>query len=230
MTSDNARERQLQADSAGDPNSGDGGQLGQVLAGDAEGTEFVIGEPAPSSRAPMLLLVLLVVLGAVIYLVYLKKAPQAATASPGTQTQAAKKTINQFLSSGNDSIKQMEQLKDNIGKVVQEFRSYPAMAQVPLSQLKDNPFRHVGSDDQPGAGDTDQSFERLAAERQRILDAVRQLQLQSIMHGENNRACMINNTMYTEGQQIDQFTIDRIMSSSVVVRSGQYRFELKMVH
>ena len=39
---------------------------------------------------------------------------------------------------------------------------------------------------------------------------------------------MINNTLYLEGQQVDQFIIERIEPGRVVVKTGVYRFELKM--
>jgi hypothetical protein len=54
------------------------------------------------------------------------------------------------------------------------------------------------------------------------------LQLQSIVHSGSRKACMINNTLYAEGQQVDQFTIEKIEASRVIVKSGAYRFELKM--
>ena len=65
-------------------------------------------------------------------------------------------------------------------------------------------------------------------ERQAALKAVQALQLQSIMFGETRRACMINNALCTEGQQVDDFVIEKITQGAVIVRSGTYRFELKM--
>ena len=39
---------------------------------------------------------------------------------------------------------------------------------------------------------------------------------------------MINNTMYTEGQQVDSFVVEKINPGTVVVKSSVYRFELRM--
>jgi type II secretory pathway component PulC len=39
---------------------------------------------------------------------------------------------------------------------------------------------------------------------------------------------MINNTLYSEGQQVESFTIEKITPDSVIVKNGSYRFELKM--
>jgi len=48
------------------------------------------------------------------------------------------------------------------------------------------------------------------------------------MSGGARTACMINNTIYREGQQIDQLTIEKISPTSVIVRTGAYRFELTL--
>jgi Type II secretion system protein B len=66
--------------------------------------------------------------------------------------------------------------------------------------------------------------------RQAALKAVQELALQSIMFSENRRACMINNSLYREGQQVDDFTVDKISPQSVIVKTGPYRFELRMQH
>ena len=60
------------------------------------------------------------------------------------------------------------------------------------------------------------------------LKAVQAMNLQSIIHSGSRKACMINNTLYMEGQQADQFIIEKITPSGVVVKVGVYRFELKM--
>ena len=61
-----------------------------------------------------------------------------------------------------------------------------------------------------------------------MLKAVQGLQLQTVMSGEVRKACMINNTLYQEGQQVEGFTIEKISPGGVVVKNGPYRFELKM--
>jgi hypothetical protein len=48
------------------------------------------------------------------------------------------------------------------------------------------------------------------------------------MSGGARKSCMVNNTLYTEGQQVDGFTIEKIAPDSVIVRNGSYRFELRM--
>ena len=38
----------------------------------------------------------------------------------------------------------------------------------------------------------------------------------------------INNALYLEGQQVDQFTVEKIEPHRVIVKTGTFRFELKM--
>ena len=69
---------------------------------------------------------------------------------------------------------------------------------------------------------------RREEERQAVLKAVGALNLQSVIHSGTRKSCMINNTLYTEGQQVDSFVVERISPDAVVVRNGVYRFELRM--
>jgi hypothetical protein len=39
---------------------------------------------------------------------------------------------------------------------------------------------------------------------------------------------MINNALYTEGQTVEGFLVEKIAPNTVIVRNGQYRFELRM--
>jgi len=67
-----------------------------------------------------------------------------------------------------------------------------------------------------------------AEEKAVALRAVQGLQLQSIMHSDTRRACLINNTLYSEGQQVDSLVIEKIQPKSVIVKSGPYRFGVRI--
>lgn len=54
------------------------------------------------------------------------------------------------------------------------------------------------------------------------------LNLQSVLHSKVAPACLINNMLLRENQQVNGFTIDRINPNSVVVHRGVYRFEVKL--
>ena len=112
-----------------------------------------------------------------------------------------------------------------------EFRFRPGMTQVPVTDLKANPFRS-----QDGFARRRSRFPPIppnAAKTNRSgrprLRAVQSLQLQSILRGDSHRACLINNALYQEGQTVDGFVIEEIGLNTVVVRKGVYRFELKGV-
>lgn len=200
-----------------------GSDLAQTLGG-GEGDFIYEAEPKQSNRTAALLLLLVLVAGAGAYFMYFRKGPAPAAAAPaGAAT--ADQTITQFLNSGSQNIKQMQEMLRNTEGIVQQFRSYPGMRQVPLSQLQTNPFRFGNPADNAAGPPVANSREQ---ERNQAIKAVRQLVLRSIMHSGTHRACMINDQLYMEGQQVDQFTIERITPDSVIVRTGVYRFELKM--
>jgi hypothetical protein len=200
-----------------------GPDLAQALGGGSE--EPYIGEEKKPANKNMMVLVGVALVGvAVVYFMYFKKGPE--TAGAATQANQADQTITQFLSDGTRNIQQMEQMLRETEKVVEQFRTYPSMAQKPLSELRTNPFRF--HDEAGVPEDAEMAKRKREEERAAALKAVSGLALQSIMHSGSHKACMINNQLYKEGQQIKEFTIDRISPDSVIVRTGAYRFELKM--
>jgi len=192
----------------------------------AEASGYVLAEPKRLNRSTLVLLGLILAGAGGTYLMMHRSGPATASAS----TMAAKeadKTITQFLSGGQSNLKSMEEMLRSTEKVVQQFLSYPSMTQIPLSDLHTNPFRHAVE-----APTADRASEVAAKKREQerlaALQAVQGLQLQSIMVSETRRAAMINNSLVQEGQQVDGFAVEKINASAVVVKSGIYRFELKM--
>jgi hypothetical protein len=220
-------------DGAGGGSSGaDGaGELTQALAesGDAQ---FVHEQTRSISRSTIATFAVLILGAGAVFFMYKRAGPQSAAAAVSKETTEAKKTISTFLSGGDSNMKAMEQMLRNTQKIVQQFLSYPSMTQVPLSDLRSNPFKFKTNSpqataDNSGASDAADK-KRREDERQAIVKAVGGFQVQSIMYGDTRRACMINNTLFKEGGQIDNFTIEKINQNSVIVKNGPYRFELKM--
>jgi hypothetical protein len=189
---------------------------------------FVSSEKKPASRSALVFLAILVAAGGGMYFMYTKNGPASASAAATPEAAAASATINEFLS-GGAKMKLMKQTLQDTEKVVQEFRGYPAKTQVPLGDLKTNPFRLLPpASDTPVVADNDAAARRKREEeRVEALQAVQTLQLQSVLSG-SKRACMINNTLYTEGQEAEGFIVEQIAANTVVVRKGVYRFELRM--
>jgi hypothetical protein len=120
-------------------------------------------------------------------------------------------------------------LKDT-EKVVKQFLDYPSLTQIPLSSLHTNPFRFAADGEKAAAQTEDAQKKKREEEKQAAIKACDGLKLQSIISG-SRKACMVNNTLYQEGQVVEQsgieFTIDKIEPARVIVKAGTYRFELK---
>ena len=215
---------------AGATAEGDGaGNLVEALA-EPEGGEVLLEEKKPLNRSTIVTFVVLVIGAGGVWFMYQRTGPGKAAAANSKETVAAKQTINNFLSGGSDNLKAMETMLRNTQKVVQQFVNYPTLTQIPLSDLRTNPFRV--SEEKAGGADAalSEAAEKRKREEERLaaLKAVQGLQLQSIMFADTRRACMVNGAMYTESQAVEGFTIEKINPASVVVKNGPYRFELRM--
>lgn len=208
-------------------NGGDGSDLSATLAGGE--TEFVVAEEKKSATQGLIFLAVLVLVGVGgTYYMYMRQGPDsAAAASP--EAAKAEKTISTFLTSGPEGIKMMQSMLKDTEKVVKQFLEYPSVTQVPLTSLHTNPFKFASAavEENPGAKDEEAAARRREEEKLAATKASEALKLQSIIYSGSRKACMINNTLYQEGQQVEQFTIEKIEPGRVIVRSGPYRFELK---
>jgi hypothetical protein len=207
-----------------DQNAG-GEDLQSALSGGE--TEFVAtDEKKPATTQLLYLLLLIAVGGGGMYYMYKRQGPDSAAASTPEAAKAAQ-TINTFLTSGPGGIQAMKDMLKDTEKVVKQFLDYPSVKQTPLSALMTNPFRFAAPKSTPDA-DAEAAKKKKEEEKLAALKASESLMLQSIIHSGSRRACMINNALYMEGQQVDQFTVEKIEPSRVIVRTGSFRFELKM--
>jgi len=204
--------------------TGDMGDAG-ATGGDSE---FVTETKAPANKNALVLFGLILAGMAGTYLMYVRSGPAQATAA-ALEAEQAKQQISSFLDGGGDNIKNMERMLRETEKVVEQFITYPSVTQIPLEDLSTNPFRQKApaAPGNPQAETEAAQKRRIEAERQAVTRAVGELRLQSIIAG-TRKACMINNTLYTEGQVVESFTIEKINTDAVIVRSGVYRFELRM--
>ncbi len=187
--------------------------------------DFLSTEKKPLSKSTVVVFGLILASAAGLYFMYARSGPQSAAASAVSGKD--KQAIKQFLDNGPENMKLMESMLRNTQAVVDQFHSYPSMKQIPLDDLNGNPFRHVSSTPAADARGEDMEKKR-EEERLAALNAVQALRLQSILYGETRKACMINNALYREGQQVGDFVIERINPDAVVVKRSAYRFELRM--
>lgn len=187
--------------------------------------EFSSESAKPANNALYLLLALVVVGAGVVLFMHMRAGPKVAVASP--EAANAKVTINQFLSDGGKNITAMRELLKNTEKIVQQFLDYPSTNQVKLEDLKTNPFRFAPPKD---AQDTSQAdiAKHAAQEKEAAKKTAQSLKIQTILVSGKTKAAMINNTMYTEGQEINSLTIEKITPSSIIVSSGPNKFEIKI--
>jgi hypothetical protein len=156
----------------------------------------------------------------------LKRSPQSAGASQAAPASSA--SFDQLIATELPAIRNVDVALANTDMTVEELKSAPASVQVPLMELKVNPFRQGGSGASANDAPEDSAAHDLREqERQSALQAVQSLRLESITHRGPDRACTINNVRYQEGQEADGFLVEEIASNIVVVRKGAYRFELK---
>jgi len=190
-------------------------------------TEFVASdEKKPATQQLLYFLLLLAVAGGGMYYMYKRQGPASASASTPEAAKAAE-TVNTFLSSGPSNIKAMQMMLKDTEKFVKQFLEYPSVKQTPLSALVTNPFRFAPKAANADA-DADAAKKKREDEKTAALKASESLMLQSIITSGSRKACMINNALYLEGQQVDQFTVEKIEKHRVIVKTGTFRFELKM--
>jgi predicted nucleic acid-binding Zn ribbon protein len=199
----------------------------------AEDSVIVTEERQPVNRSTLVMFAVIVLGAVVLYVMYRRTGPLGANAATVTkETDEARKTISSFLSGGDSNFKSIEARLKYTEKVVQQFRKYPSATQVPLNDLSTNPFRQHAPEVKKAGGDEGLSEaaekKRREEEKLAIRKAAEGLQLQSIMYSDTRKACMINNTLYREGQNAGDFTVDKISPATVDVHNGPYRFQLRI--
>jgi len=216
------------AGSAGPGGAGGDATLDALNETDASFVTDQPGKKGPPSRGTLMLAGLGVLLAGVIYFMYFRGGPSAASAAELAPAAGPDTTVKTFLADGEGHVKLMQQMLQNTDKVVQRFRTYPAQTQVPLTGLRTNPFRALVPKAKPENESEAAAKRRREEERDAAAVAVAKLKLQSVLQGRSTQACMINGKMYQRGQEIDTFTVEQINTGSVIVRTGSFRFELTM--
>jgi hypothetical protein len=192
-----------------------------------EETEFITEERKPLNRSALMLFVILAIGGAGTYFMYWRTGPATAQAADPAIV-SAEATIADFMKGGRNNIALLHKLLEATARIVEQFKDYTNVIQVPLSDLKANPFHFAWF--KPAAGEDPEEIAKKKREEQRaaVLKAAQALQLQSVVIRANKKACLISNTLYQEGEAVDGFVIEKISPDTVVVRKDAYRIELKM--
>lgn len=216
-----------------DGQDGSGGDLGSALSqGDGGGFVVAEGKKALLGRGTIAMAGVVLVCGAAMAFMWMRSGSSAAAAATPDAAEA-NKSISAFLADDKDNVKQMRDLLTNTDKAVEQFASYPEKTQVPVKALRTNPFRLKAPEDPNAKARVKVAVDEATARKQyedrklAAASAVKKLRLQSILHGKV-KSCMVNNTLYTEGQNVEGFTVEKIEPRRVIVRRDVFRFELKM--
>jgi hypothetical protein len=194
-------------------------------------SEFVADESRkPLNRNALMLVVILAIGAGGTWFMYQRtagpSAASAATAEPSVA--AAEAAVSDFMKGGHNNITLLRKLLDGTAKIIDQFRDYTNVMQIPLSDLKSNPF-HFALAKAPAEQDPEELAKKKREEqRAAVLKAAQGLQLQSVVIRGNRKACMVSNSMYQEGEAVNGFLVEKISPNSVVVSRDGFRFELKM--
>jgi hypothetical protein len=191
---------------------------------EANTEEYTLGTTKePMGKGSVVMFVILAVAGAGTYFMYARTGPQTASAAD----PKAQQVISQFMTNRDKNLGTMKKMLQDTETVVKQFLNYPSVKQVPLSGLAGNPFRMmVAKTPEKPHLDEEAAKKKREEERQAARAAANNLLLQSVMSSGARKSCMINNTLYTEGEKVDSFLIEKISSDGVIVRTGIYRFNV----
>lgn len=179
------------------------------------------------NKATLAMIGLFVAGAAVVGILSMRSGPAPATAND----QAAEEQVNSFIARTEGQNEQLKDFKDT-KEVVDRFYNYASSHQVPVDDLKANPF--VFGDPKKPRGGTVPSPKpnddmRLAASQRRKLHSeFDKLNLQSIMMSPRGGTAIINNNFVAEGHKVGSFTVTKVHAHSVELSAHGVVFTLRV--
>lgn len=222
------------AESSSDPTSGpDGASFAAQLAGGGAG-EFVLpAQKKPISKATMAFVLVAALAAGGLWWMKQRTGGPAPAEAADAGVDAARASIQQFLAGGSGSVSEMKTLLADSENITDKFESFSEDHQIPLEELKTNPFyNEIPPDDSanvesPRLDLSRQQQEARRIELERLNNAAAQLQVQTIFFGRNPTA-MIGGKICQVGQQLGEFKVIAIRADAVELGAGEHRFELKL--
>jgi hypothetical protein len=146
------------------------------------------------------------------------------------QQQDAEAKIDKALSKLVDKKEQKKSRKvsEDTEKMIQAFYAYQTKQQVPLKDLKRNPFSlALPKDDK--AKDVDEAKKQRDKLQVELSKKLGELKLKSVLQGPRGAQCLINGEIYGEGEKVaDTFVIKSISKEKVVLAAHNMDFILQM--
>jgi hypothetical protein len=195
---------------------------------DGEG-DFIAESRKPLNRNMIMLVMFLAIGAGGTWFMYQRTGgPAAARAAADPSTAAAEVAVADFMKGGRNNITLLRKLLDGTAKIIEQFRDYTNVMQIPLSDLKSNPFHFALAKAAAEQDPAEIAKKKREEQRVEVLKAAQGLQLQSVVIRGNRKACMVSNSMYQEGEAVNGFLVEKISPNTVVVSRDSFRFELKM--
>jgi len=158
-----------------------------------------------------------------VYIFGMRQKPQEATAQEKAVEAQVDTALAKLVDKNKDKQKKTQKLFDDTGKMVQAFYEYPTNQQVALDELQKNPFSRFSLE-----GDEEPVVD-LSRKRARLEKILMKFKLQSVLHGASGAKCLINGTIFGEGQVVENtFNIKAIQEDNVILEAGEMEFELRM--
>lgn len=204
---------QATEDETVDPNA----EPSETAESTSEETETAfVAESSSAGRSAGIIMFAFVVIGAaIIYVMRMRSGPQTASANP--ETSKATEVVTKWGADGNKSLMVTRNLIKSTESIVDGWKRYATPTQIKLEDLKVNPFRFVEAPADTSAEDAAKKAERdFVAAKEAVMKDAQQLKLQSIISG-TIKSCMISNTMYEEGQEVEGFKIEQITPRAVII-------------
>lgn len=183
-------------------------------------------------RANIVLAAMLVLAGGAVYALAVRHGPSPASAGQQTVETQVDMAILRLNETPVAGVPQAGRISREL---LQNFYKEISNRQVPLKDLKKNPFVFVPVVPPPTlltavkqeAASPPSETPRKDS-REEMMQALKKLHLQSVMMGRGGGTAIISNNLLTVGQSIDGFTVKSIAPNAVVLTWDGEEFELKM--
>lgn len=189
------------------------------LSPGGESDDFVmVEEKKPMNTSVVALILIAAVGGALVYFMYLRGRFNADTQTP--QQKQMTEAVSDFMANSDSSINQMDQELAKTEKAVAAFQQSNDAGQVPLNQLRLNPFEI----EQPrSAAGTVAPLPRNTAPDPAdvVRNAAGKVKVQMILYSTAGSSANIGNRLVKTGDRVEidqvQFTVKTITQTSVVL-------------
>ncbi len=175
-------------------------------------------------------LILAILFAAGIFGVYLLSL-NGGLAKASAQQQAVETSVDNALVLLNNSTLNKKESKEE-KEIVQAFYYEARQRQIPLKNLKTNPFVYEPPRYSPASPYKADKIQIIEPQQEpdvlSAYETAEKLTLQSVLKGSSGATAMISNNLLAEGQKIGPWTVSEIRNRKVILRWGEHEYVLEM--